>query len=159
MTKHWLLKSEPEVYPISSLRRDGTTSWDGVRNFQARNLIRDEMKVGDLVLFYHSNADPPGVAGIARVAREGHPDVTAFDKGDHHFDPKSDPANPTWYVVDVAFVEQWADVVGLPELKADPALDGMMVTRKGSSLSVQPVEAAHFERIVALGRARGPIAR
>lgn len=148
----WLMKSEPDVYGIDDLARDGVTSWEGVRNYQARNSMRDDMRVGDRVLFYHSNADPPGVAGLAEVRREAYPDPFAFDPTSPYFDPRSNRASPTWLTVDVGFIERFPRVVSLQALKDDPALDGMLVTRKGQRLSVMPVEPAHFERVVALGR-------
>jgi predicted RNA-binding protein with PUA-like domain len=146
------MKSEPQTYSIEDLKADGSTCWDGVRNYQARNFMRDDMRVGDLILYYHSNAKPPGVAGIARVAREAYADDSAFDPKDKHHDPKSDPDEPTWMMVDVAFEEQFPEVVALDVLKADGALEGMLVVRRGMRLSVQPVEKAHFERVRKLGR-------
>src|SRR5215218_2689192 len=104
--RYWLMKVEPSAYSIDDLARDGSTSWEGVRNYQARNFVRDDMKPGDGVLFYASNADPTGVAGIAEIAREGYPDHFAWTTGHHYFDEKSDPANPTWYMVDISFVEK-----------------------------------------------------
>lgn len=152
--KHWLIKSEPEVYSIDDLARDGRTEWDGVRNYQARNWMRDEMAVGDLVLFYHSNADPPGVAGVARVCSEAHPDSTQFDpKSDYH-DPKSKKDDPRWSCVDVEFVERFDEPVSLDVLKAQKALDGMMVVKRGVRFSVQPVERAHFARVLKLAGAK-----
>lgn len=136
--KYWLMKSEPSAYSIDDLQRDGTTHWDGVRNYQARNSMRDDMKAGDKVLFYASNADPSGVTGIAEVAREGYPD-------------KSDP---TWTVVDLKFVEKFPGVVALETLKSTKGLENMVVTKKGSRLSVQPVAKAEFDIVVKLGRKR-----
>lgn len=150
--RYWLVKSEPESYSIDDLQRDGRTGWDGVRNYQARNMMRDDMQVGDLALFYHSNADPPCVVGVARVDSAPYPDPTQFDPGHHHHDPKSTPQAPRWVQVDFAFVERLPRPVGLPELKADPALDGMELLRKGSRLSVQPVSAAHYARVLELAR-------
>jgi len=124
--------------------------WDGVRNYQARNFMRDEMKVGDGVLFYHSSVDPPGVVGIAEVAREGHPDPTAFDPDDIHHDPKSDPENPRWYMVDVRFVRAFPRMVTLEELKAAPGLENMKVTQRGMRLSVQPVTPEEWEIVLRL---------
>ncbi len=149
------MKSEPGTYSIDDLARDGRTSWEGVRNYQARNLMRDELKLGDRVLFYHSSADPPGVAGIGEVVREGYPDHFAFDRSSKYFDARSTPEDPVWIMVDVGFVQKFAAVVSLAELKADPALDGLMVAKKGMRLSVQPVDPAHFDHIVSLGRAKG----
>lgn len=151
---HWLMKSEPSVYSIDDLKRDGKTYWDGVRNFQARNFMRDLMKKGDPVLFYHSNASPSGVAGRAEVRGEGYPDFTAWDKKNKHYDPKSTPEKPLWFMVDVKFVGKFKHFVPLDELKASPALRGMMVTKLGVRLSVQPVEKKHFEIIKRMGRGR-----
>ncbi|HMO03239.1 MAG TPA: EVE domain-containing protein [Kiritimatiellia bacterium] len=154
MKQYWLMKSEPDVYSITDLERDRTTSWTGVRNYQARNFMRDAMKVGDEVLFYHSNAEPPGVAGLARVVRLAHPDRTALDPGSDYYDPKATEENPIWMHVDVGHVRTFPQVVTLDTLKADPALDGLMVTKRGMRLSVQPVSAAHFARIVQLAGTR-----
>jgi predicted RNA-binding protein with PUA-like domain len=150
--RYWLMKSEPNSYSIDDLKNDGQTYWDGVRNFQARNFIRDEMKAGDLVLFYHSNAEPTGVAGVARVCSTGYADFTAWDKKDKHFDPKSSKEKPLWFMVDVEFVEKFSRLVSLQELKALSKLRGMMVTKAGVRLSVQPVEKAHFEIVRQMGR-------
>lgn len=150
----WLVKSEPSVFSIDDLARDGVTGWEGVRNFQARNSMRDDMKLGDLVLFYHSSCEVIGVAGVARVAREAYPDPTQFEPGNDYEDPGSDPANPRWVCVDLGFAERFASPVLLAELKADPQLEGMLVLRKGQRLSVQPVDPMHFERVLALGRAK-----
>ncbi|MBS1910608.1 MAG: EVE domain-containing protein [Bacteroidetes bacterium] len=136
---YWLLKSEPDCYSIDDLQRDGTTFWSGVRNYQARNYMRDEMKPGDGVLFYHSSAEPPGVAGIAEIAREGYADATALDPKDDHYDPKSTQENPIWMMVDVKFVKKFKELIPLNELKETPGLEKMMVTQRGSRLSVQPV--------------------
>jgi predicted RNA-binding protein with PUA-like domain len=142
------MKSEPGEYSIDDLERDGVTHWDGVRNYQARNLMRDGMKVGDQVLFYHSNAKPPAVVGIAEVAREAYPDHTQFDPGDSHFDPKSDPDDPTWLMVEVKFVAKLPRKVGLPELRTYPELAAMVLLNR-SRLSVQPVAPEEFEFIIA----------
>jgi predicted RNA-binding protein with PUA-like domain len=150
--RHWLIKSEADVYSIDDLNRDGRTAWDGVRNYQARNWMRDDMKPGDLVLFYHSNGDPPGVAGLAKVASAPYDDPTQFDPASPYHDPKSTPQAPRWQLVDFAFVERFPAEVPLPLLKADPSLDGMELLRKGSRLSVQPVTEAHFQRVLALAR-------
>lgn len=149
--RHYLVKSEPQTYSIDDLERDGRTSWEGVRNYQARNAMR-EMKVGDLVLFYHSNAEPSGVAGVARVVREAYPDALAFDPTSDYFDADSKPEDPRWFMVDVAFVERFPSIVSLAELKSDPALRGMEVTRKGSRLSVTTVSPEHFEHVLAKAR-------
>jgi predicted RNA-binding protein with PUA-like domain len=146
------MKSEPGAYSIADLERNGTTCWDGVRNYQARNTMRDDMRKGDLVLFYHSSADPAGVAGVAKVCREAYPDHTAFDRRSRYYDPKSDPESPRWMMVDLEFVERFPRVVPLAELKADPKLTGMLVTKRGMRLSVQPVEKEHFQVVRRRGR-------
>ena len=150
--QYWLMKSEPDEYSIDDLKKDGKEHWDGVRNYQARNFMRDEMKIGDQVLFYHSNTKPPGVVGLAKVCREGYPDHTAFDKKDKHYDPKSDPDNPRWIMVDIAFVEKFPTKVSLDELKAEKKLEGMLVTKRGQRLSVQPVAKKHFEHVCKMAR-------
>lgn len=150
--KYWLMKSEPSVYSIDDLKKDGRTSWDSIRNYQARNFMRDEMKMGDEVLFYHSNAEIVGVAGVAKVCREAYPDPTALDKKSKYFDPKSTRDDNRWCMVDVAFVEKFDDVVALATLKKDAKLEGMLVIKRGQRLSIQPVEPAHFRQVVKLGR-------
>lgn len=152
---YWLMKCEPEAYSIDDLERDGTTTWEGVRNFQARNFLRDEMKVGDGVLFYASNAEPAGVTGVAEVSREGYPDPFALKKGHKYYDPKSDPENPTWYMVEIRFVEKFPQIVPLQVLKETPGLEKMMVVQKGSRLSVQPVAKQEFEIVRKVGRHGG----
>lgn len=152
---HWLMKCEPEAYTIEDLERDGTTTWEGVRNFQARNFMRDDMKPGDGVLFYASNAEPSGVTGLAEISREGYPDPYSFQEGHKYFDPKTDPGNPTWYMVDIRFVERFPEIVSLAALKETRGLGKMMVTQKGSRLSVQPVTKKEFEIVCRLGRAGG----
>lgn len=154
--RYWLLKTEPESYSIDDLARDKTTSWDGVRNYQARNFMRDQMAVGDQILIYHSSADPPGVVGTATVSRPAYPDHTALDRKDHHYDPKSTPENPIWLMVDVTFAEKFRRLVSLEELKQTPELDGMLVLKRGQRLSVQPVEKRHFDRVCRLGKRATP---
>ena len=151
MPEHWLMKSEPDVYSIEDLESDKTTCWEGVRNYKARNLMR-EMEVGDLVLFYHSNAKPPGVAGIARVGREAYPDRFSWDPASRYFDPKSTPDQPRWFMVDVEFVERFPRLVSLHTLKQTEGLEEMMVT-KPTRFSVQPVTPDEFRIVVSLGRA------
>ena len=153
MVNYWLMKSEPDVFSIDDLERDGETPWTGVRNYQARNFMRDDMKVGDLVLFYHSNASPPGIAGIAKVSKAAHPDETARDPQSEYYDPKATPDNPIWMMVAVSFIAKFNTFISLDELKAEPGLSGMLVTRKGMRLSVQPVEPAHFKLIRQMGHA------
>ncbi len=152
--KYWLMKSEPSVYGIDDLARDGVTGWEGVRNYQARNFMRDDMQLGDLALFYHSNANPPGVAGIMRVVREAYPDDTAEDEKSPYFDAKWVAAGKPnrWVRVDLELVEKFAQEVSLQALRADTKLAGLMVTRKGCRLSIQPVEKRHFLRICKLGQ-------
>lgn len=144
----WLAKSEPETYSIADLERDGRTMWEGVRNYQARNSMRDDMKIGDLVLFYHSSADPPGVAGLARVCSEPYPDPTQFDPKSKYYDETARKDDPRWILVDVEHVETFRELVPLEALKKDKALDGMLVVKRGMRLSVQPVEKKHFARIL-----------
>jgi predicted RNA-binding protein with PUA-like domain len=148
---NWLLKSEPSVYSIEDLRRDGRTHWEGVRNYQARNFMRDTMQAGDRVLFYHSNASPPGVAGLAEIVREGYPDPTARDPASPYFDPKASDDDPRWYLVDVGWVETFPAFVPLDRLREVPALAAMPLLNR-SRLSVQPVTDAEFDAIVRLGR-------
>ena len=150
---YWLMKTEPEVYSIDVLAAKGRGSWDGVRNYQARNHMR-AMKSGDLVLFYHSSTEPPGVAGIARVCREAYPDPTQFDPEDHHYDAKSNRDAPRWDMVDVELVEKLPRYVPLETLKSDAGLAGMLVAKRGMRLSVQPVSREHFRRVLALGKAK-----
>lgn len=157
--RFWLLKSEPDVFSIEDLAKSPakTTFWDGVRNYQARNTLRDEMKKGDLVLFYHSNATPPGIAGVVKVVREGYPDHTAFDESDPHYDPKSKKSDPTWYMVDVKLVKKFKTEISLPELKATPGLEGMVLLQRGSRLSVQPVRENEFKMVLQLAGVSGMI--
>ena len=141
---HWLLKSEPSTYSIDDLQSDRKTQWDGVRNYQARNFLRDSLKAGDDVLFYHSNAEPPAIVGLAKVVSAGYPDPSAFNKKDSHFDPGSDPSAPRWFAVDVQFVRKFSRPLGLSELKATKGLEKMVLLQKGSRLSVQPVSDGEF---------------
>ena len=160
MTKrYWLMKCEPAAYTIADLERDGTTSWEGVRNYQARNFMRDEMQVGDHVLFYASNADPSGVTGLASIARAGYPDPFAWKKGHKYFDAASTREKPVWYMVDLAFVKAFPGTVSLETLKQTPGLEQMMVTKKGSRLSVQPVTKAEYDIVVRLGGRLRPTPR
>lgn len=145
--RYWLMKSEPGTYSIEDLEADGETTWDGVRNYQARNFMRDDMKEGDGVLYYHSNASPPGVVGVAEVSREGYPDPTARDPDSGYYDEKATEADPRWFMVDIRFVRALPRMVPLAEMKADAKLDDMVVTGR-SRLSVQPVEEAHFDHVL-----------
>lgn len=147
----WLAKSEPDVYGIDDLSRDGSTTWEGVRNFTARNFLR-AMQVGDLVLFYHSNAVPSGVAGVCRILATASPNPTQFDPASAYYDDTAPADGSRWSWVTVAFVERFASVVSLADIKANPMLEGIEVARKGSRLSVCAVSDAHFDHIVARGR-------
>jgi predicted RNA-binding protein with PUA-like domain len=149
---YWLFKSEPECFSFAHLcaEPDKTTGWGGVRNYQARNFLRDQIKVGDGVLFYHSSAEPPAIAGIAEVVKEGHPDPTAFDPKDDHHDPKSDRANPTWYQVSIRAVQPIDPPLGLPLLRTISELSDMVLLRKGSRLSIQPVSESEWKAVLKL---------
>lgn len=136
---YWLMKSEPDVFGIDDLERVGVEPWEGVRNYQARNMIRDEMAEGDLAFFYHSNTEVPGIVGVLRIHRAGYPDEAAFDPEHEYFDPKSDPDNPRWYRVDVAFEEKFAEVIPLSWLKEQPELSECPLVRRGNRLSVMPI--------------------
>ncbi len=151
---YWLFKSEPDCFSYADLAAnpDRTTGWDGVRNYQARNMIRDEIKVGDGVLYYHSNAAPPAIVGIAEVVREGHPDPTAFHPDADHFDPKSREDDPTWYQVSIRAVRAIEPHLTLPSLRAIPGLASMELLRKGSRLSIQPVSTVEWETIMSLAQ-------
>lgn len=144
---YWLIKSEPDVFGIDDLQKVKQEPWSGVRNYQARNYMWKDMKPGDLALFYHSNAKPPGVAGIAKVAGEPYPDPTQFDEASEYFDAKSTKENPRWWLVDFAFVEKFAAVLALDALKQEPALVTMVVCQRGSRLSISPVEKVHFRKV------------
>jgi predicted RNA-binding protein with PUA-like domain len=156
---YWLMKCEPAAYRIDDLAHDGRTGWEGVRNYQARNFMRDGMREGDDVLFYASNADPSGVTGLARIVRAGYPDPFAFKKGHRYFDPASTKDAPTWYTVDVGFVDRFPEIVSLDTLKRTVGLEDMMVIKKGSRLSIQPVTKAEFDIVARIGRARSSSGR
>ncbi|MEX5217847.1 MAG: EVE domain-containing protein [Nitrospira sp.] len=148
---YWLIKSEPEAFSIDDLMRSPkkTTCWDGVRNYQARNFMRS-MKIGDQVLFYHSNADPPAVVGTAEVVRTAYPDPTQFDPKDSHYDPNSDPKQPRWDMVDIRFVRRFVTPLSLQDLRRERPLKHMELLRKGSRLSVQPVRALEWDAVMTL---------
>lgn len=151
---HWLLKTEAAAYSMHDLERDGTTMWDGVRNYEARNSMQ-AMKVGDHAIIYHSNANPPGAAGVARIVGKARPDPTAFDRRDSHFDPKSNPEKPTWYGVDVEHVEAFENFVPLHAIRSAPKLQSMaLVSGKRMRLSILPVDKRHFNAIVKMGGMR-----
>lgn len=143
---HWLIKSEPDAFSIDDLAAVKQEPWSGVRNYQARNFMWKDMKPGDLALFYHSNAKPPGIVGVARVVGAPYPDPTQFDKKDKYFDPKSDPEKPRWQLVDFEFVGKFGQMLPLEALKADSVLTEMTVCQRGSRLSITPVDPLHFKR-------------
>jgi len=149
----WLFKTEPFKFSFDDLKNseDQTTTWDGIRNYQARNLIRDEIKKGDQVLFYHSRITPPEIVGVAEVVREAYPDHTAWDPKSDYYDPKSSPENPRWMMVNVKYVQDLPQPVTLPQLKAADYLEGLMVIKRGQRLSIQPVIQKHFDRILQMG--------
>jgi len=150
--KYWLVKSEPSAYSIDDLVRDKITHWDGVRNYQARNYMRDEMKLGDKVLFYHSNAEPIAVVGVCEVAKEGYPDFSAFDPEDKHFDPKSKIDSPTWIMVDIKIIEKFIRPVALDEIKGNSKLQNMKLVQRGNRLSVMPIDKNEFNEIMKLSK-------
>ena len=151
--KYWLFKSEPTAYSFDDLQNEPgeTAEWDGVRNYQARNLLRDDVKIGDGVLFYHSSTDSRAVNGTAEVVKEGYPDHTAWDSKSGHYDPKSTPDNPIWYMVDIQAKDRFISPVTLNEIKENPRLQNMMLVRRGVRLSILPVDKGEWEVIIALG--------
>ena len=157
--RHWLMKTEPGTFSIEDLRRapDGTAPWDGVRNYQARNHMRDGMRAGDPVLIYHSSTAERAIVGSARVAHAAYPDHTAWDPRSGHYDPRSSPEIPVWIMVDVSFVETFPRPLTLEALRGIPELSGMMLLRRGMRLSVQPVMPAEFETVLAYGRGERPL--
>lgn len=146
--KYWLMKTEPGSYSIDDLQKDKITFWSGVRNYQARNFLRDDIKKGNEVLVYHSNAEPSGIVGVAKVIKEGYPDPTAFDPKSQYFDETSSMKDPRWFVVDIQFVKKFDQILSLQDLKMDPMLDGMELLRKGQRLSVLPVSEKHFLHVL-----------
>lgn len=157
--QYWLMKSEPSEFSLQDLKRRHrqTEPWDGVRNYQARNMMRDQMKLGDLAFFYHSNTDVPGIVGIVKIVREGYPDHTAFDPTDKHYDSKSDPDKPRWFMVDVAYERALTRTVSLQELKQHAeALEGLPLLRRGNRLSVMPVSEDHWRYVLNLEHASEP---
>ena len=155
--KYWLFKSEPTSYSFAALldEENQTAEWDGVRNYQVRNFMRDEMQQGDGVLFYHSSTNPTAVVGTATIVSQAYPDVTAWDPQSKYYDPKSSPDNPAWLVVDIQADREFACPVTLAEIKQNPALEGMLLVRRGMRLSIQPVTQAEYEEIVLLGNQKG----
>lgn len=151
IAKYWLMKSEPDCYSIDDLKRDKVEPWDGTRNYQVRNMMRDDMRVGDMCLFYHSNTKEIGAVGAMKIVSKPYPDPTQFDTRSEHPDPKSDPENPRWLCVDVEFVCKFKHIVTLAEIKSDPTFENMPLVKKGNRLSVMPVIQKHFEKIVKMG--------
>jgi predicted RNA-binding protein with PUA-like domain len=145
--QYWLMKSEPDVFSIDDLARDRTTWWEGVRNYQARNFMMKDMKVGDEILFYHSSAEPPGIAGIAKVSQAAKPDESQFDKKSEYYEPKATPQVPRWYCIQVEFVEKFKRLITLENLKTENPLFNMLVIKRGQRLSIQPVTAQEFAHI------------
>ena len=145
--KYWLMKSEPDVFSIDDLKKKNKSGWDGVRNYQARNFMRDEMKTGDLILFYHSSCEIPGIAGLARVSKESHPDPTQFDKKSEYYDEKATVDNPRWFMVEVEYVDHAKNYLPLSELKNIKGLEGLPLLQKGSRLSINPITEAQFKII------------
>jgi predicted RNA-binding protein with PUA-like domain len=150
--RHWLIKSEPDVFSIDDLAQVSQEPWSGVRNYQARNFMWKDMAINDLALFYHSNAKPPGITGIAKVASEPYPDKTQFDPSSEYFDPKATPEKPRWWLVDFSFVAKFPDILTLDTLKADPQLSEMLVCQRGTRLSITPVEPKHYQRVCRLAK-------
>ena len=149
---YWLFKSEPETFSIDHLakRPKATEHWDGVRNYQARNMLRDQIKVGDKVLFYHSNCTPPGIVGTAEVVKAAYPDPSSWNPESKYYDPKSSPENPRWFMVDVKFIKKFSRMITLDELKQHPLLEHMQVTRRGNRLSITPVTKEEWQIITAM---------
>lgn len=145
---YWLMKSEPDAYSIDDLKRDRREPWDGIRNYQARNMMRDDMKTGDKVFFYHSNCKEVGVVGVMKVASKPYPDPTQFDPESNYYDPKSNPDDPRWCLVDVAYVKKLKRTISLAEIKAHPGLEEMILVRKGNRLSIMPVSDDHWDLIL-----------
>ena len=147
---YWLMKSEPNAFSIDDLKRVKTEPWDGVRNYQVRNMMRDQMRVGDFAFFYHSNCKVPGIVGTMKIVKTGYPDYTAWDKHNEHYDPKSTPDNPRWFMVDVQFKEKFNDVIALTQLKANAALADLPIVKKGNRLSIVPINQTQWDAILAM---------
>jgi len=152
---YWLMKSEPEAFSIDDLAKktSQTEPWDGVRNYQARNMLRDQMKKGDLAFFYHSNCTPPGIVGVVEIVKEGYPDFSAFEANSKYYDPASKPDNPRWFMVDVQLKQKFKRLISLDELKKNPELQAMQLLRKGNRLSIMPVTAEQWNIIFRLAEA------
>ena len=147
---YWLMKSEPDAYSIDDLERDGREPWDGIRNYQARNMMRDDMKIGDEVFFYHSNCKEPGIVGIMKISSDPYPDPTQFDRKSNYFDAKSSKDNPRWLLRDVEFVRKLKRTITLAEIRETKGLDGLILTRKGNRLSIMPIENKHWKKLLSL---------
>jgi predicted RNA-binding protein with PUA-like domain len=147
---HWLMKSEPDVFSIEDLKKRKKSGWDGVRNYQARNFMRDDMKLGDVVLFYHSSCETPGVAGLAKVCKTSHPDPSQFDPKSDYYDPKATKENPRWFMVEVEFMKKFDDVITLTIIKSTKGLEKMPLVQKGSRLSINPVTEQEFKIITTM---------
>ena len=147
---YWLMKTEPNVFSIDDLEKVGVEPWDGIRNYQARNFMRDSMKLGDKVFIYHSRVDPIGIVGEAEVASEPYPDPTQFNPDEKYYDPKADPAKPRWILIEVKFIRKYSQVIPLSDLKGTPGLEDMVLTQKGSRLSIQPVRQSEWQIITSL---------
>lgn len=148
--KYWLMKSEPDAYSIDDLKTQKSTHWDGIRNYQARNMMRDEMKKGDIVFFYHSSCAQPGIVGLMTVSKESYPDHTAWDPESKYYDPKSDPENPRWIMVDVKYKRKLKRVIPLTEIKANPALESMTLVRKGNRLSIMELSQQEYKVLLGM---------
>ena len=155
--RYWLMKSEPLSYSIEDLKKDKIAFWDGVRNYQARNFMMKDMRPGDFALFYHSNAKPPGVAGLIEIFSEAEPDPTAWDKRSKYYDPKSPPTNPRWFAVHVKFKQMFFSLIPLEKLRLKTSLKGMPLLKKGQRLSVQPVEKKHFDIILQMAKTQNKV--
>ena len=147
---YWLMKSEPDAYSIDDLERDGREMWDGIRNYQARNMMRDDMRIGDEAIFYHSACKEPAAVGLMKIASEPYPDPTQFDPESQYYDPKSDQDDPRWCLVDVEFVRKFSRPLPLKELRAEPGLEGMILLRRGNRLSIMPVDKEHWDALLGL---------
>jgi len=150
-SQYWLMKSEPDVFSIDKLKKEKKTLWDGVRNYQARNFMRDQMKPGDQVLFYHSNATPPGIAGLAEISKETVPDPSQFDSSGEYFDPKASCEKPRWFCVTVSYKQKFKNFISLDELRKNKDLKDLLVIKKGQRLSIQPVQKKEFDLICKMG--------
>lgn len=147
---YWLFKSEPTTFSIDDLIKSPhqTTHWEGIRNYQVRNMLRDDIQVGDEVFFYHSNCTPPGIVGTMKIVKKGYPDASAWDKKSQYFDPKSSSENPIWYRVDVSFIKKFKKIISLDDIKQHPDLKNMLIVRKGNRLSITPVTAQEWKTIL-----------